>query len=61
MCCSRTATQQSLEPLIQKTFADLKVGIKPWSFKNRNGLVIQMSMDDASMKAMDPDPITLQS
>ena len=48
--------QQKLEPLIQKTFADLKVGVKPWSFKNRNGLIIQMSMDDASMKVMDPGP-----
>lgn len=55
-----SATQQKLEPLIQKTFADLKVGTKPWSFKNRNGLIIQMSMDDASIKGMDPDPITLQ-
>lgn len=55
-----SATQQKLEPLIQKTFADLNVGIKPWSFKNRNGLIIQMSMDDASIKGMDPDPITLQ-
>ena len=55
-----SATQQKLEPLIQKTFADLKVGTKPWSFKNRNGLIIQMSMDDASIKGMDPDPMTLQ-
>lgn len=55
------ATQQKLEPLIQKTFSDLNVGLKPWSFKNRNGLIIQMSMDDASIKAMDPDPITLQT
>lgn len=55
-----SATQQKLEPLIQKTFADLKVATKPWSFKNRNGLIIQMSMDDASIKGMDPDPMTLQ-
>lgn len=54
------ATQQKLEPMIQKTFADLKVVTKPWSFKNRNGLVIQMSMDDASIKPMDPDPMTIQ-
>ena len=53
-------SQQKLEPLIQKTFADLQVGVKPWSFKNRNGLIIQMSMDNAAMKAMDPDPITMQ-
>ncbi|MBD0384287.1 DUF5693 family protein [Paenibacillus sedimenti] len=54
------ATQQKLEPLIQKTFGDLKVATKPWNFKNRSGLIIQMSMDDASIKTMDPDPITLQ-
>ncbi|TXK75080.1 DUF5693 family protein [Paenibacillus sp. N3.4] len=54
------ATQEKLEPLIQKTFMDLKVATQPWSFKNRNGLIIQMSMDDASIKTMDPDPITLQ-
>jgi hypothetical protein len=53
-------TQQKIEPLIQKTFADLKVSVKPWSFKNRNGLVIGMSLDDAAMKVMDPDPIALQ-
>ncbi|RTE02046.1 DUF5693 family protein [Paenibacillus whitsoniae] len=52
--------QQKLEPLIQKTFADLGVGVKPWSFKNRSGLVIQMSPDDAAIKAMDPDPIAMQ-
>ncbi|MEW9702314.1 DUF5693 family protein [Paenibacillus sp. SI8] len=55
-----SATQQKLEPLIQKTFGDLKVATKPWSFKNKNGLIVQMSMDDASIKAMDPDPMTLQ-
>ncbi|OPH51353.1 hypothetical protein BC351_34885 [Paenibacillus ferrarius] len=56
-----SATQQKLEPLIQKTFGDLQVGVKPWSFRNKNGLIIQMSSDDASIKTMDPDPITLQA
>ncbi|UKS31329.1 DUF5693 family protein [Paenibacillus sp. HWE-109] len=55
------ATQQKLEPLIQKTFADLQVGVKPWNLRNKTGLVIQMSSDDASIKTMDPDPITLQT
>ncbi|SDO62329.1 hypothetical protein SAMN04487897_11832 [Paenibacillus sp. yr247] len=55
-----SATQQKFEPLIVKTFADLKVTTKPWSFKDRKGLVIQMSLDDASLKSMDPDPMTLQ-
>ncbi|GGA13752.1 hypothetical protein GCM10008018_68300 [Paenibacillus marchantiophytorum] len=55
------ATQQKLEPLIQKTFTDLQVGVKPWNFRNKTGLVIQMSSDDAAIKTMDPDPITLQT
>ncbi|MFC5452552.1 DUF5693 family protein [Paenibacillus aestuarii] len=54
------ATQQQIEPLILKTFSNLNVATKPWSFKNRNGLIIQMSTDEASMKPMDPDPITLK-
>jgi hypothetical protein len=55
-----SATQQKLEPMIQKTFSDLKVATKSWNFKNRSGLIIQMSMDDASIKSMDPDPMTIQ-
>ncbi|MFD0696807.1 DUF5693 family protein [Paenibacillus sp. GCM10027628] len=55
-----SATQQKLEPMIQKTFSDLKVATKPWNFKNKSGLIIQMSMDDASIKTMDPDPMSIQ-
>lgn len=52
--------QQALQPMIEKTFADLNVRTRPWSFKNQTGLVIEMSTEEASMKVMDPDPITLQ-
>ncbi|MBP1992621.1 hypothetical protein J2Z66_004230 [Paenibacillus eucommiae] len=48
-----------LQPLIEKTFADLQVRTRPWSFKNQAGLIIEMIMDEASLKPMDPDPITL--
>lgn len=54
------ATQQALQPIIQKAFGDLKVATRPWSFKNKNGLVIEMSSDEASIKSMDPDPLTLK-
>jgi hypothetical protein len=52
-------TQQQLQPIIEKAFADLKVPTKAWSFKNQAGIIIQMSMDEASLKPMDPDPMTL--
>ncbi|UJF33254.1 DUF5693 family protein [Paenibacillus hexagrammi] len=55
-----SATQQVLEPLIQKTFSDLKVATRPWSFKNKNGLIIEMNSDEAAIQSMDPDPMTLK-
>jgi hypothetical protein len=54
-------TQVRLLPMIEKTFSDLKVPIRPWSFKNQTGVVIEMQLEEASLKAMDPDPITLQT
>ncbi|MCY9508980.1 DUF5693 family protein [Paenibacillus larvae] len=53
-------TQKQLEPMIKETFAAYNVQTKPWSFKNQPGLVIQMSQDEANLKPMDPDPITLK-
>ncbi|MNI03952.1 hypothetical protein D3C73_568650 [compost metagenome] len=54
------SAKQVLQPMIEKAFADKKVKTRPWSFKNQAGLVIEMSIDEASMQTMDPDPITLQ-
>ncbi|MCD1260866.1 hypothetical protein B5M42_018855 [Paenibacillus athensensis] len=54
-----TETQKQLQPLIEKTFADLKVETATWSLKDRPGLQIRMSPDEAAIKPMDPDPITL--
>jgi len=54
-----TATQQQLQPLIEKTFAALQVETSAWSWKDRPGLQIHMSLDEAAIKPMDPDPITL--
>lgn len=53
-------TQQRLQPMIEKAFADLNVRTRPWTIGNQPGMVIEMSMDEASIKAMDPDPMTLQ-
>ncbi|WP_269883382.1 DUF5693 family protein [Paenibacillus gyeongsangnamensis] len=53
-------SEQKLRPMIQNTFAALNVKTRPWSYKNQPGMIIEMSMDDAMLKTMDPDPITLQ-
>lgn len=57
---TETDSQRRLQPLIERTFNDLGVRTGPWSFKNQSGMVIEMAMDEAMLKTMDPDPITLQ-
>ncbi|GAA4873994.1 DUF5693 family protein [Paenibacillus vulneris] len=51
--------QDKLQPLITQTFNSLNVKTRPWSFKNQNGMIIEMGLDEANLKPMDPDPITL--
>lgn len=54
--------QDKLEPIIRQAFTeDYGVQVQPWSYKERNGLIIEMGMDDALLRPMDPDPITMQA
>lgn len=53
-------SQDKLQALITSTFNSLNVKTRPWSFKNQPGMIIEMGMDEAGLKTMDPDPITLQ-
>ncbi|WP_239551396.1 DUF5693 family protein, partial [Paenibacillus elgii] len=53
-------SEQQLQPMIQQAFAELNVKTRAWSYKNQPGMIIEMSMEDALLKTMDPDPITLQ-
>ncbi|TVY09318.1 DUF5693 family protein [Paenibacillus cremeus] len=57
---SEKDAEQKLQPLINQTFSSLNVKTRPWSYKNQPGMIIEMAMDDAMLKTMDPDPITMQ-
>ncbi len=54
-------TQRIIQPNIEKTFSRLNVNVRPWSYNGRPGLVIEMPVEDAILKSMDPDPLTLQT
>jgi hypothetical protein len=54
------ASQQKLQSIIIPAFQKLNVPTREWSFNNRKGLIIEMPLDEASLKSMDPDPITMQ-
>lgn len=53
---SRTAVQE----MIERTFKRLGVNIQSWSYKNTPGLVLELPLDDAVMKPLTPDPISLK-
>lgn len=54
-------SQAEIKDLIERSFARLNVKTAPWSVKNQQGLVIQLPLDEASAKSMDPDPIALRT
>jgi hypothetical protein len=54
--------KERLLPLIEKTFKQrLKVNLRPWSYNNQEGLIIEMPIEEATMKPMMPDPITMDN
>ncbi|WP_426450485.1 DUF5693 family protein [Paenibacillus sp. S-38] len=54
-------SERRLTPVIQQAFEDLGVGVRAWSYKNQPGLRIEMAKDEAVLKSMDPDPMTLDT
>lgn len=53
-------SQPVTKDLIERAFNRLNVKMRPWSFKNQEGMIIEMPLDEASIKSLDPDPITLK-
>jgi hypothetical protein len=53
-------TQSVLQGMVADTFAALGVPTHAWSYKGQPGLVIEMGMDEAMLKPMDPDPFTMK-
>lgn len=49
-----------LQQMITEAFGALNVKLRPWSYKNQPGMIIEMSMDEALMQTMDPDLTTMQ-
>ncbi|MBM7566499.1 DUF5693 family protein [Paenibacillus sacheonensis] len=54
------ADEDALRPVIEETFKLWDIPVAPWSFKGSNGLVMQTPVEDAMLKAMQPDPLAVQ-
>jgi hypothetical protein len=57
---SNSEAKEKLLPLIEQTFKQrLKVNLRPWSYNNQEGLIIEMPIEEATMKPMMPDPMSM--
>lgn len=54
------SNEAALAPVIQDTFTKLGYTVTKWTYNDLNGLRINTSPDDASMKPMPQDPIAMQ-
>lgn len=53
--------EAALSPMIEQTYANWEIAVKPWSFGGRTGLILETPVENAMLKPMNPDPIALQT
>lgn len=53
-------SQTKLQSMIEQAFQQINVKTKPWVYKNQPGLIIEMPLDEAILRSMDPDPFSMQ-
>lgn len=52
--------KEVLSPLIQDTFRRLDIPVSTWTHEGKEGLVIETPVENANLKPMAPDPITMR-
>lgn len=50
----------ALEPVIRDAFSSLDIATEDWSFRGQQGIIIRTPLEDAMLKPLQPDPITLE-
>lgn len=51
--------KESLSPIIEDTFRRLDIEVKPWTYEGQEGLMLETPVENAKLKTMMPDPITM--
>ncbi|OAB40333.1 hypothetical protein PBAT_23810 [Paenibacillus antarcticus] len=52
-------SELEMKTMIEQNFTRLNIKFHPWTYKQQNGLIIEMPLADASLVPMDPDPVTM--
>ncbi|MGQ8873563.1 DUF5693 family protein [Paenibacillus sp. TSA_86.1] len=51
---------QTYTPIIEQTFAERQIPVKPWEYEGRSGLILQTPPENANMQPMQPDPVAVK-
>lgn len=52
-------SKELIGPIIEREFERRNITVRPWTFQNQSGLVIEAAYHEAVMYPMDPDPLTI--
>lgn len=52
--------ERRIAPLVTNTFSSLEIGVKPWTWNDKNGLIIETPVENAVLKPMPQDPIAME-
>jgi hypothetical protein len=55
------ASQPVVQEMVETSFRRQGVKLRPWTYKNTPGLILELPLEDAVMKPMTPDPIALKA
>ncbi|WP_379129898.1 DUF5693 family protein [Paenibacillus sp. sgz500958] len=50
----------ALAPVIRDTFSTIGITTREWSQRGQQGLIIETPLEDATLKPMQPDPVTIE-
>ncbi|UQZ33867.1 hypothetical protein C2I18_10215 [Paenibacillus sp. PK3_47] len=50
----------ALKPVIKEVFSGLNIATEDWNFRGQQGMIIKTPLEDATLKPLQPDPITLE-
>lgn len=51
---------EMLSPVIRDAFSRVDIRTEEWNYRGQQGLIIQTPLEDATLKPLQPDPITLE-
>lgn len=54
-------TEPAIKPIVEDAFNQAGVSVESWSAKGRDGIILGVGPDDAKLRPMEPNPLSMQA